>query len=76
VEDRIRNGTVDLVLERLGPAAVSMMLWPAGFLDALIAQDAFRLRLGCRLLYNRASPERLTANSPFEQLVVKSAGER
>jgi pimeloyl-ACP methyl ester carboxylesterase len=49
LEDRTRNGSVELVYERLGPdqgepllliigAAVSMMLWPAGFLDALIAQ--------------------------------------
>jgi pimeloyl-ACP methyl ester carboxylesterase len=49
VEDRTRNGSVELVYEQLGPdqgeplllimgAAVSMMLWPAGFLDALIAQ--------------------------------------
>ena len=49
MEDRTRNGSVELVYERLGPdqgeplllimgAAVSMMLWPAGFLDALIAQ--------------------------------------
>ena len=49
MEDRTSNGSVELIYQRLGPdqgeplllimgAAVSMMLWPAGFLDALVAQ--------------------------------------
>ena len=79
VELRTTNGPVELVYERLGPeqgepllliigAAVSMILWPAGFLDALIAQGFQVTRFDNRDSGHSTHLDGVTAPSTFKVL--------